>query len=235
MGISAFITLTGVIAPLRMTIASATPLTNGSLASLSPSTRLWVTAAVGLLLLGFAFWRGRLFHSKRDLAGGLLVGLLIVAGWLTTGWLGDDEFDPVPVVSLTFVAPVGETIQYAMISTGLSLRFGIVAVLGVYCGSLVISLLRRQFHLHGFTAAGDMLRYMAGGVLMGVGGALASGCSIGQGLTGMSTLSAGSFIATVGIFSGGWLALTLTTPSMAAEPDGGAAAAAKPTAATSCG
>ena len=235
MGISAFITLTGVIAPLRMTIASATPLANASLASLSPSARIWATGLVGLLLLGFAFWRGRLLNNKRDLAGGFLVGLLIIAGWLTTGWIGDDEFDPVPVASLTFVSPVGETIQYAMISTGLSLRFGVVAVLGVYCGSLLVSLLRRQFHLHGFTAAGDMLRYMAGGVLMGVGGALASGCSIGQGLTGMSTLSSGSFIATVGIFSGGWLALMLTTPSVVAESEGGAAQSPTGNPATGCG
>ena len=235
MGISAFVTLTGVIAPLRMTVASATPMVNHNLASLSPSARIMAVAIVGVLLLGFAFWRGRLLNSKRDLAGGLIIGLLIVAGWLATGWIGDDEFDPVPVASLSFVSPVGETIQYAMISTGLTLRFGIVAVVGVYFGSLLISVLRRQFHLHGFTAAPDMLRYMTGGVMMGVGGALASGCSIGQGLTGLSTLSLGSFIATVGIFSGGWLALVLTTPSMVADSSGNAGDPTKDATPAGCG
>ena len=230
MGISAFVTLTGVIAPLRMTVASATPMVNHSLAGLAPSARI-----LGVAVVGLAFWRGRLFDSKRDLAGGLIVGLLIVAGWIATGWLGNDEFDPVPVASLSFVSPVGETIQYAMISTGLALRFGIVIVVGVYCGSLLISLLRRQFHLHGFTAAPDMLRYMTGGVMMGVGGALASGCSIGQGLTGMSTLSLGSFIATVGIFSGGWLALALTTPSVVADSKGDAGATTPDATAAGCG
>jgi len=235
MGISAFVTLTGVIAPLRMKVASATPMVNHNLDGLPPSARILAVAVAGVLLLGFAFWRGRLLSNKRDLAGGLIVGLLIIAGWLATGWVGDDEFDPVPVASLSFVSPVGETIQYAMISTGLSLRFGIVIVVGVYCGSLLISLLRRQFHLHGFTAAPDMLRYMTGGVMMGVGGALASGCSIGQGLTGMSTLSLGSFIATVGIFTGGWLALMLTTPSVVVESRGNAGDPPKDVPATGCG
>lgn len=210
-GISAFITLTGVIAPLRMALASATPLVNASVVNLPATQRLWATLAVAAVFLVAALWRGRLFGSWRDFAGGLFAGLLIVAGWLATGWIGDDEFDPTPVTSLTFVSPVGETIQYAMISTGSSLRFGIVAVIGVYLGSLLTSLARRQFHLHGFTAAGDMLRYLVGGVMMGVGGALASGCSIGQGLTGFSTLSAGSILATIGIVSGAMLALARTT------------------------
>ena len=80
-----------------------------------------------------------------------------------------------------------------------------------------------------------MLRYMTGGVMMGVGGALASGCSIGQGLTGLSTLSLGSFIATVGIFSGGWLALVLTTPSMVADSSGNAGDPTKDATPAGCG
>jgi uncharacterized protein len=132
---------------------------------------------------------------------------LIPAGWFATGYLGADDFDPVPVASLTFVAPIGETIQYAMLSTGTALGFGVAVVFGVMLGALAASIASRTFSLEGFTSPGRMLRSMAGGIMMGIGGALALGCSIGQGLTGLSTLAIGPFLAAGGILVGAVLAL----------------------------
>src|SRR6202035_787252 len=99
-------------------------------------------------------------------------------------------------------APIADTVQYAMLSTGLSLNFGITMVAGVFAGSLVTALVTRRFHWEGFTSPRHMLRSIGGAALMGAGGAMAYGCSIGQGLTGLSTLALASFVAVGGILLG---------------------------------
>lgn len=202
LGISAYMTLTGVFGPLRMYLAQMTAVSGGSIANLPVIAQGWV---VSLLLIGlfvFSFWKLNLLRHKKDLFAGFVMGLLIVAGWFSTGWLAFDEFEPVNLVSLTFVAPIGETIQYAMIATGMKLSFGVSAVLGVLLGSFLIAWLRKGLHLQGFSSPREMLRYIAGGVSMGVGGSLALGCSIGQGLTGLSTLALSSVVAVAGILLG---------------------------------
>jgi uncharacterized protein len=164
--------------------------------------RIAVTLIAGGALLIFAFADQRFRRSYGQIGAGLAVGMLVTAGWLTTGWLGADEFNPIPVTSLTFVSPVADTLQYAMLSTGLTLNFGIAVVTGVVCGSLLTALSTGRFALEGFTSAHHMLRSICGAALMGSGGAMAYGCSVGQGLTGLSTLAMPSFIAAVGIVSG---------------------------------
>jgi uncharacterized membrane protein YedE/YeeE len=106
------------------------------------------------------------------------------------------------VTSLTFVAPVADSVQYAMLSTGLSPNFGIATVAGVFAGSLVTALLTGRFELEGYNSPRHMLRSAGGAALMGVGGVMAYGCSIGQGLTGLSTLAFSSFVAVAGIMTG---------------------------------
>lgn len=202
LGISAFMTLMGVFGPWRQAVSQLTTVAGGSIVDL-PGRAPWVVTILLLTgLLVFSFWKFNLFRHKKDLFAGLIVGALIVAGWFSTGWLAFDEFEPVNLVSLTFIAPVGETIQYAMIATGMKLTFGITVVLGVLCGSFLMAWLRSGLHLQGFSSAPEMLRYIAGGVAMGIGGSLALGCSIGQGLTGLSTLALSSFVAVVGILVG---------------------------------
>jgi len=207
LGISAYATLTGLLAPLRNQAASLAMAPTVSALDLSANARLATVALVSLVCALFAFWRARLAQHPRDLIGGLVVGLLIVAGWLATGWLAQDDFEPKPVSSLTFIAPIGETIQYSMIATGVKPGFGVMLVAGVFLGALLAALIRRRTQLEGFATPRDMLRYMAGGTLMGIGGALAMGCSIGQGLTGFSTLAFSSLLACLGIVVGARLAL----------------------------
>lgn len=207
LGIAAFMTLTGLLGPLRQDIANATPVGIEGVNALSADARLGLGLLVTAILLYFTFRQSQFLRNRKDLFGGLVVGLLVVAGWLVTGWLGYDEFEPLPVTSVTFVSPIGETIQYAMIATGMKASFGIVIVSGVVLGALASALLRGQFKLQGFETPQSMARYMLGGVFMGIGGALAMGCSIGQGLTGLSTLGASSVLAVAGILVGTRLAV----------------------------
>jgi hypothetical protein len=122
---------------------------------------------------------------------------------------------------LTFIAPVADTIQYVMLSTGLTLNFGIMMVVGVLAGSLVTALATGRFHWEGYTSPRHMLRSIGGAALMGSGGAMAYGCSIGQGLTGLSTLALASFVAVAGILLGSALGLRgmLRVQPLVSTPD----------------
>lgn len=206
LGIAAYMTLTGVIAPLRIRLSELSSWAPSSVAVPGGMPRHFVVALLVLVLLIFAFGRKSWKLGWGDLAGGAVIGGLVLAGWWATGRLGADDFEPVPLASLTFVAPIGESIQYAMIATGASLSFGVAVVLGVLAGSALSAALRRQHRLQGFESPRQMLRYICGGAMMGVGGALALGCSIGQGLSGMTTLAYGSMIACAAIVAGARLA-----------------------------
>ena len=206
LGISAYMTLTGLLAPLRLTLAQATALPAHGFFEFTTLTRFVLIAGLSVAILIFVFWRGSIFKNKTDLISGVVVGALITAGWWVTGWLGADEFEPAPSASLTFIAPIGETIQYTMIATGMRLSFGVLVMVGVVLGSFVAAKWTKTFRLQGFDTPTDMLRYMGGGTLMGIGGALAMGCSIGQGLTGFSTLTYASMLAFMAMILGARLA-----------------------------
>jgi len=209
LGLAAYMTLSGVLAPWRLWLE------NLAVVRLpAPSLPLplgvpdWLVAMVtGGALLLWAFSNRKFRASPRDWLGGLIIGALIPAGWYTTGVLGFDDFEPIRLVSLTFVAPIGESLQYLMLATGSRLSFAVCVVAGVVLGALIAALPRRKFILCSFDSPAHMLRGIAGGTLMGIGGVLALGCSIGQGLTGISTLSLASFLAVAGIVLGSLLGL----------------------------
>ncbi len=214
MGLVSYMTLRGILGVARMQLeaVSTTNLGDLELAGLNavqmvaPDSSAWVTWLALVILFAlfvhFAIRRIRADGGAVYLIVGAVVGLLIPAGWYLTGVLAFDEFEPTPLVSLTFVAPVGNSIQYLMTYTGASSDFGIASVGGVLLGALTVTLARGQWSLSGFDAPMLMVRYCAGASLMGVGGVLGLGCSIGQGLTGLSTLSLGSLIAVSGIVVG---------------------------------
>jgi hypothetical protein len=120
-----------------------------------------------------------------------------------TGIVGADDFNPVPLASFTFVAPIGEGLMYLMVFTGATINFGIAAVGGVVLGAFLMAVATRSFRIESFADRNDMLRHLAGGALMGTGGVLALGCTIGQGITGLSTLAFGSVLAILSIAAGG--------------------------------
>lgn len=234
LGISAQMTLKGLIAPLRIGLLqwSQTTATVTSLPALlstsgfdQASARMLATSAICAAVIIFAFVHAPFRRSPGQIAAGVMVGLLVAAGWYATGYLGADDFNPAPVTSLTFIAPIADALQYAMLSTGLTLNFGIVVVAGVFAGSLLTALIAGRFHWEGYTSARHMLRSAGGAALMGAGGATALGCSVGQGLTGLSTLSLASFVAAAGILVGtaaglrGWLRVQPLVSPPNAQPD----------------
>jgi len=227
-GIAAQMTLKGLLAPARLAVLQWTQISPAAVSAPALLSMMGVDAMVARLsaalmasgaLLIFAFSDRRFRQSYGQIAAGLAVGLLVSAGWFSTGWLGADEFNPIPVASLTFIAPVADTLQYAMLSTGLTLNFGIAVVTGVVTGSLVTALLTGRFALEGYSSAHHMLRSIAGAAAMGIGGAMAYGCSVGQGLTGLSTLAMPSLIAVAGILTGAAVGIrgAVVIPALAAR------------------
>ncbi|HEY7842762.1 MAG TPA: YeeE/YedE family protein, partial [Bradyrhizobium sp.] len=154
LGIFAEMTLKGLIAPARIAAVRVTQVTVKitSLPALLSSFglnevygRMFATSLVSSALIIFALSHGPFRRSLGQIVAGIAVGLLIAAGWYATGHLGADDFNPVPVTSLTFVAPIADSLQYVMLSTGSTLNFGIATVGGVFAGSLVTALLTGRF------------------------------------------------------------------------------------------
>jgi len=181
--------------------------------------RMVIGGAVVLALLLVVF-KSKDFNTSLDhLLGGLIVGLVVVGGWyLTAGpwgqeWIEAAEFADEPpagvgVQSYTFISPMADTLAYlANPANTIFITFGVASLSGVITGSLVYSILSRRFHIEWFASWGDFARQMGGAVLMGVGGVLALGCTIGQGVTGISTMALGSVIALISIVFGAALAI----------------------------
>jgi uncharacterized protein len=211
LGIAAQITLRGLIAPARVVLLQASqtkpailslPALLSTFGGSETSARMLAAAVISGALIIFAFAHAPFQRAWGQIAAGIAVGLLVAAGWFATGYLGADDFNPAAVTSLTFISPIADAVQYAMLSTGLTLNFGIAMVAGVFAGSLLTALATRRFHWEGYTSPRHMLRSIGGAALMGSGGAMAYGCSVGQGLTGLSTLALASFVAAAGILLG---------------------------------
>ncbi|MFC3852135.1 YeeE/YedE family protein [Salinispirillum marinum] len=216
LGLTAYMTLSGVLAPLRLWLEGLT-----TIRLPARSLPLWfsqvgvsvsiATAVMTLLLAGglvlWAFQSRTFRQAKTELASGVIIGVLVAAGWWVTGVLAADIFTPVRLASLTFVAPIGDSVQYLMISTGMNANFGISVVGGMIAGSLFMALITGTFQWESYSSPQHMRRSVSGAVLMGCGGVLALGCSIGQGLTGFSTLALTSFVAIGAIVFGAWLGL----------------------------
>lgn len=217
LGIFAYMTLRGLTGLARVELESAA---NVDLAALGMETqgipeflaslglpldtaRILTAVIVTGGLLWFCFKDAEFRTSKSDVWGGVIIGLLVPAAWYVTGVVGSDDFEPTPLASFTFVAPVGESLQYLMTFTGSTINFGIAVVGGVIAGAFLAAKSAGEFRIESFTDANDMVRHIVGGAIMGMGGVMALGCTIGQGITGMSTLAIGSLIALISILCGG--------------------------------
>ena len=235
LAIAAYMTLKGVFAVWRVTWLDPVAVDLGArgfagqdLASLAASAvgadrraALAVLApTIAAALIAFAF-ADREFRASRDhVLGGVAVGLLVVAGWYVTGYLGYGENPQTleegylgtnsrTIESLSFVAPTAFTLELLMLWTdkSLAVTFGIAITLGVVAGSAAYALASRSFRWEGFASSEDTGRHVVGGILMGAGGVTALGCTIGQGITGLSTLAVGSMLAFAAIVAGCWATL----------------------------
>jgi uncharacterized membrane protein YedE/YeeE len=176
------------------------------------NVRLGWVLALGIAAFVFA---SREFRASSDnILGGVVVGLAVVAGWyITAGALGREwqEFaqmsatppSRVEVQSYTFISPMADGLHYLTDPRNLDLiNFGIMGLTGVIAGSALYAVLTRNFRIEWFANGGDFWNHVAGGALMGIGGVLAMGCTVGQAITGVSTLAVGSFMAFGAIVAG---------------------------------
>ncbi len=175
--------------------------------------------ALGVLVMVFKSADFR--RSFDNILGGATIGLAVVAGWWITGgsmgqeWKEFAEFSTeipsrVAVQSYTFISPMGDTVRYLMHPTKLTLvNFGVMALAGVIGGSFVYAIFARRFRIEWFASGSDFVSHAVGGVLMGIGGVLAMGCTIGQGITGVSTLAVGSMLTLGSIVFGSALTMKI--------------------------
>lgn len=204
----------GVLAPVRTTL--------GSLSIEIPSGVLIQSPAVGLAVgLALLFVAGLLANASKThlshLILGGLIGLVAVAGWMTTSTLLMDEFEPLPVQSAAFTLPWSDTLFWFIASTSIPAGFGVGFIGGVLTGSFLSASLRGELALQSFGTPMQTLRYSAGGALMGVGGVLAGGCTVGAGLSGGAMLSVSALLALASIISGALIMRRILTPRLNAQ------------------
>jgi uncharacterized membrane protein YedE/YeeE len=201
-GVIVMVTVSGILGPARVAFLTATTVAQPY--TLSATHGLMLGLLVATALLVFCLADRSFLTSPAHVTAGVVAGLCVAAGWALTG-LAYDEFADMPVQaqSLTFVKPVADTMDWLKRSTALGMPgFAIMAVAGTFLGAALAALASGTFHLSTFADTRDTLRNLAGSILMGVGGVLALGCSIGQGITGLSTLAAGSIVAAAAIVAG---------------------------------
>lgn len=228
LGLFAYMTLRGVFAVLRVGTVDRVAIELGGgqdlprlLAGGDAALKRTLHLVLGLLLggglLAFAL-ASRAFRAERDnVAGALVVGAGVVAVWYVSGHLGFLAEDPRTLEerfvgtnsgrmeSLSYVAPTAFALELLMFWSDQSryVSLGIASVLGLVAGATAYALATRSFRWEGFQGAEDTANHLVGGALMGVGGVTAVGCTIGQGMTGLSTLALGSVIAALAIVAGG--------------------------------
>lgn len=199
--------------------------------------RTVIGLVIAAMLFWFIFKSADFRSSFDNKLGGFTMGAAVLVAWVATSSLvsveafGEkyswteyanieswsmNEDDPsarprdVGVQSFTFINPMGQTVRYGVQDFNPSyLTFGVVAVLGIILGSLFWSLIARSFRIERFTSIGDFVSHLIGGILMGVGGVLAMGCTVGQGITGVSTLALGSVLALLSIIFGSALTMKI--------------------------
>lgn len=212
MGIMAYATISGPLAPLRIALlpsASSFEPAGYSLAfAEATGVPALAFAVVVALALVFVAIRGTAWPEMRGPAlWAALVGLTIAGTWVAMQWLHFESFEAIPVADHSFAAPIGETILYVMTSTGSGLSFGIGSVLGVVIGAFLGSTRLGHFRWEACDDARELGRQLIGASMMGIGAVLAGGCSIGQGLSAFSVLGFSAPVALLSIYIGARLGL----------------------------
>lgn len=231
MALAAFATLKGITAVLRVSTVDRIAVEVGGPASLAGlltqsglldarSAALVAALVVGGALMAWAL-ASRDFRKADHLLAGFGIGGVLVAMWWLSGHHGYVAEHPVTLEqafvathsgraeALTFTAPMAHTVDWLILFSDRSkvITLGVASVLGVVAGACAMALASKTFRWEGFASVEDLGNHLVGGILMGVGGVTAIGCTVGQGLSGISTLSLNSFVALPAIIGGAWLGL----------------------------
>jgi uncharacterized membrane protein YedE/YeeE len=202
--LTAAITQFGFLEAPRLYISEATSImlsTDAGIASML-SLSPWLVLGIIIVLLSILFYTGwRRSPDKGMLIAGCINGGLVVLGWYITGVLAQNEFMPVQTSSITLSGPLARFGYLLMSGSKPELSFSVAFAIGLAVASLLIALMTRQFKLS-LSTQGAIKFAVLGGMLMGLGATLAYGCNVGQGMSGISTLSLESMIAVTGMVTG---------------------------------
>jgi hypothetical protein len=228
-GVTAQMTLRGVLSEVRVNLLDpaavllAFPQDLGSILSrftgMGSGTLRWLILAAVFAVSAPWWWKNRRGMERQQWLAGFAIGMLVVGAWWLTGYVGFIPEHPDTLEStwagtyshrpeaFTFAAPIAHSLDLLTLWSDRSntLSYGVTVSLGTLLGSAALA--RKEFRVESFQNPRDMLHHLVGGVLMGFGGVTAMGCSIGQGVSGLSLLSAGAVLAVLGIVFGAWLAL----------------------------
>lgn len=228
MGVAAIMTLKGIFGAFRVSVLTAPAVTiqldqsqtipalMSGFGGLDAKTlQLLVTGVVALAMLIFVYMSKEFRKERDNNLSGVVIGLVVVAAWYVTGHMGYAENPETMEMtymgtashlaeSMSFVAPSAYTLEYLGYWTDVSniITFSVASAFGVVTGSFLYAMISKSFRWEYFTSAKDMASHIIGAMLMGFGGITAMGCTIGQGVTGVSTLSLGSFVALASIIAG---------------------------------
>ena len=225
LGITAYMTMRGILAIVRLEYVYAVnaDLTQQGIndqslfsylgAVLNIEDTAWLRKIGGFVIafgfIAYAFKHKEFRSSFDNVLAGVVIGSCIIAAWYVTGYVGQDDFDPVTPQGMAFIGPTGNTISYLMTFTGAEINFGIAVALGMITGSFIYAALSGSFRIETFSNKSEMVSHMIGAVMMGFGGVLSFGCTIGQGVTGMSTLAIGSILTLISIIFGSALTMKI--------------------------
>ena len=206
MGISAYAVLAGPLAGLRLHLFPPVERSPGDPVGIADSIAdslsigvLLPALAIAAALAAWALSGSEFRRSAQAVIWSVVVGSAIFTGWWATTQISHASFEIVSVESHTFTAPLGETVLFAMTSSGAGLTFSIGSVLGVVAGAAVGSISKGHFRWEACDDPGELGRQIFGGFMMGIGGVLAVGCSVGQGLSAFSMLAYSAPVVLVAI------------------------------------
>ena len=233
-GIFGYMTIGGLLGPIRANIESLTAIDLAAMGLEDQGVGSMLAALVGIeastghlimlliivaAILAYCFKDEQFRTSKTHITSGVVIGLCVTAGWVLTG-LASDEFADVAVAvgSLTFVRPSGDTMEYLMRFTAFGFpNFGISTLVGTMIGAFIAAKMAGRFRLATFANTTDTLRNLFGAMFMGIGGVLALGCTVGQAVTGTSSLALGSMITFAAIVAGGFVGINYLNRLIMAE------------------
>ncbi len=231
LGLFAYMTIGGILGPIRSWLEQSTSITlptgtqsigalvDKGLALSAGYGRILASVAIAVAGLVYCFKDTEFRSSPVHVWSGIGIGLCAVAGWAVTGLAFDELADrPTAPISLTFVRPAGDALEWLQRYTaGPMPGFGVASVFGAILGAFVAATAMGRFRLMTFSDTGDTLRNLLGAVLMGIGGVMALGCTVGQAITGVSTLAIGSFLTFVAIVAGAVVGLKMLERWLMAE------------------
>jgi uncharacterized membrane protein YedE/YeeE len=234
MGLFAYMTIGGLLGPIRANVEQLTTINLASLKlgnqglgvmiangiGIAPAmTSIIVAAAIVAAMLVYCFKDASFRTSAVHIVAGVGIGLCVVAGWALTG-LAYDELaaKPTTPISLSYVRPTADAIEWLQrFTAGMVPGFGVATVFGAIIGSFIAAVSMGRFQLTTFANVADTKRSLFGAALMGIGGVLALGCTVGQAITGISTLALGSFLTFAAIVYGGVLGMKKMEAILMAE------------------